>query len=709
LQRSKQKDWNGKRECRPKIFSTHFFPVLNNNGQVLHLRFQIESLIVLGNRMARKKYYRVGECSIRLHVILLFSFFCFLQILASTISMAQSNADSLQLYKTKYKQCEELFLQGKYDKAISAFQKLSDQFPKDVKSNVRLAELFYVKKDKTNTLYYANKAIDLNADIAYSPLTTLTNKMNRNKDDELAILILNRLSVSTTDSVKMQRSYMNREKLALQQYADRTPVPGVHLENMGDSINSLEDEYLPSISLDGNTLVFTRKVGGGNEDFFIAKRDSNQIWHKAKNMGYPPNTNMPDGAATLSADGYYLFYTRCDMRSPNGISGGGCDLAFSYREDSVWSSPQYFGETINTTAFEGQASLSSDNTDLYFVSNRPGGYGGTDIWVSHFVNTLWTLPENVGPMINTAKNESSPFIHPDNETLYFASDGQIGLGSSDLFVSRRNKNGTWKAPINLGAPINTNQFDGSLVVNAKGTKGYCTAAKANGKGGLDLYSFDLYPAIRPVPTLCLKGHVIDKYFKNNLYNRQIDFIYTYNNTTVGSINSNDGDGSYAKALQMGKTYVLQVIEDGYRPYYKTVQLMNDSLPDVINFDIKLRQPGYRDTLYKNVLKMDSTHVQLDSASAVQIDSIIKQWHTWKEDSATVVIFLKGYYYCCDSIADTLFKARVDQCQQRLDNLTVKLNKHGIKCDVIMQDMDMLIWRDDETLFDDVEVTVVEDY
>jgi hypothetical protein len=107
--------------------------------------------------------------------------------------------------------------------------------------------------------------------------------------------------------------------------------------------------------------------------------------------------------------------------------------------------------------------------------------------------------------------------------------------------------------------------------------------------------------------------------------------------------------------------------------------------------------------------MDSTHVQLDSASTVQMDSIIKQWHTWKEDSATVVIFLKGYYYCCDSIADTLFKARVDQCQQRLDNLTTKLNKHGIKCDVIMQEMDMLIWRDDETLFDDVEVTVVEDY
>ena len=627
---------------------------------------------------------------------------------SSFSAKSQGNIDSFKLFRSTFGSCEDYLRKGKLDKAIGCYTELSKKFPTYIRSYIRLAELYYMKKDKQKVIQYANKAIDLNPNEAYSPLTYLCNKMNSNKDDDIAILIMNRLSVSDVENSKKSKVEENRQRYQLKSFIDKSPVPGVDLKNLGDSINTLENECLPTISLDGNMMVFTRRASG-NEDFFITRKDTNGIWQKAANLGYPPNTSMPEGSAMLSADGYYLFYTRCDMPSPDGIVGGGCDLVFSYKEDSAWSSPQYFGFTINTTGYEGQPCISSDNKDLYFVSNREGGFGGTDIWVSRFENNYWSRPMNLGPIINTPKNESSPFIHSDNETLYFASDGHPGLGKTDLFISRKNKNGTWKRPINLGAPINTENFDGSIVINAKGTKGYLASDRADSKGGLDIYSFDTYAAIQPVPALCVKGVLLDKYYKTRLYERPIYFTYTFNNTSAGEQMSNEGDASYAQALQMGKTYMISVIEDGYRPYYKMLRLTNDSLPDNVYLDIKLRQPGIRDTLFTGALNFDSTMNAMDSMSVVEMDKILSNWDHWTEDSATVVVLLKGYYYSGDTLTDTLFAKRIEECKQKLDLLTDALNRKGISCDLIMQDMDMLIYNDERTWYDRVEVNVVEYY
>jgi hypothetical protein len=621
---------------------------------------------------------------------------------------AQTAVDSFKLYRSSFGSCEDYLRKGKLDKAISCYEDLSKRFPTYIKSYIRLTELYYIRKDKNKIIRYANKAIDLNPNDAYSPLTYLCNKMNSNHDEDIAILIMNRLSVSEVENSKKSKVEENRLRYTVKSYIDKSPVPGVELKNLGDSINSFENECLPALTLDGKTMVFTRRAGG-NEDFFISQKDSNNIWTNAKNLGYPPNTSMPEGAAMLSADGYYLFYTRCDMPSPDGIIGGGCDLVFSYREDSAWSSPQYFGFTINTTGYEGQPCISSDNKDLYFVSNREGGYGGLDIWVSRFENNYWTKPVNLGPTINTSKNETSPFIHPDNETLYFASDGHPGLGQTDLFISRKNKNGTWKKPINLGAPINTETFDGSIVVNAKGTQGFLASDRTDSKGGLDIYSFDIYPAIAPVPTLCVKGFLLDKFYKTRLYERPIYFTYTFNNTSIGEQSSNEGDASYSQALQMGKTYLISVIEDGYRPYYKTLKLNNDSLPENLYFDIKLKQPGLKDTLLKANIRTDSTGLQFDSTSAIVLDTLFSKWDHWTEDSANVIVFMKGYYYSGDTITDTLFRDRIDVCQKKLDLLTAWFNQKGISCDIIMQDMDMLIYNDDKEWFNNVELKVIEYY
>jgi tetratricopeptide (TPR) repeat protein len=164
---------------------------------------------------------------------------------------AFSQTDSFKMYRKEFNECEENIRKGKFEKAISCYQDLTISFPKNTKSYVRLAELFYKKHDKQNTLKYANKAIDINPNEAYAPLTYLANKMNSNQDADLALLIMNRLSVSSLDSTKQIKADNSRERLSMKTFSDKTPVPGVELINLETNINTAENEYLPSLSLDG--------------------------------------------------------------------------------------------------------------------------------------------------------------------------------------------------------------------------------------------------------------------------------------------------------------------------------------------------------------------------------------------------------------------------------------------------------------------------
>lgn len=622
-------------------------------------------------------------------------------------SFNYAQSDSLKNARALYFQNEMQAQKGNYNKAISGLLELIDKYPTFINPYFKITELYYLKRDKASTLFYAEKAFKINANESYPFLSKFIIRMKKNKDYDEAKK-LSEMITPYENEINEKKAKIKLTQNKDYPYIDNTPILGIQLKNLGDSINTKENEYLPSLSLDESTLVFTRNVKG-NEDFFIAKKDSNQVWHKAFNMGYPPNTNLPDGGAKLSADGNYLFYTRCDMRSPDGIRGGGCDIVFSFREDSSWSPPQYFGYTINTTAYEGQPCINSDNTTLYFVSNREGGYGGMDIWMSKFVKGVWEKPENLGPTINTAKDETSPFIHPDDETLYFSSNGHPGLGQSDLFISRKNKNGIWQTPVNLGAPINSEGFEGAVVIDAKGKKGYFATERNDSRGGLDIYTFDVYSAIKPTPTICLKGFVKDKYFKTPIKRESIQFYRLLDNQLVGVEKSNMGDASYTRALQMGRNYLITCFVDEYRPFYKKISLLKDTLPDILNIDIKLKQPGLIDTLYQEVFLFDSLHSQLDSISYRKIDTLIKKWSKYLEDSASVVVFLKGYYYSGDSEIDSTYKENIQSCMYQLQAINNYFERMKFPCHFVMQDPTMIIWRDDEEIFRTVEMKIVEYY
>lgn len=284
--------------------------------------------------------------------------------------------------------------------------------------------------------------------------------------------------------------------IAFRREALANPVPFAP-QNMGPEVNSPDDEYLPTLTADGRTLLFTRYNREYMEEDFYFCRWTGEKWSRAVRMAEPLNSAENEGAGCLSQDGRILYFTACGR--PDGA--GRCDLYISYRKGPGWSQPQNLGPAVNSPGWESQPCLSIDGQTLYFVSDRAGGLGGMDIWRSTLVEGRWTKPVNMGPGINTKGDEKSPFISFDNQTLYFSSNGHIGMGGMDLFVCRRTGDTSWSEPQNLGYPINTRGDESSLIVSPDGRTAIFSSDKFGGVGKLDLYSFALPEPVRPEPVV----------------------------------------------------------------------------------------------------------------------------------------------------------------------------------------------------------------
>jgi outer membrane protein OmpA-like peptidoglycan-associated protein len=343
-------------------------------------------------------------------------------------------------------------------------------------------------------------------------------------------------------------------------------------ENLGPGVNSALDDYWPSLSADEQTLVITRLIKSEDffkkvqEDFFISQWVNNG-WSTAKNLGFPINTSDNEGAQTLSGDGRLMVFTACNRSDGQGR----CDLYWSFRRGDKWSIPQNMGKPINTAYRETQPSITSDGRTLYFASDRPGGKGNHDIWVSYKDSAdHWTVPENLGDSINSPGTEMSPFIHPDNQSLYFSSDGLIGLGGFDIFVSRRNKEGKWRKAVNLGYPINTNRDEIGLIVNARGDKAYF-ASNIDKNQGKDIFSFEMPVQDRPSMTTYMKGRVLDS--KNNsLLRARFELIDLENGKDFYKSYSDSITGEFVVSIPVDHNYMLNVSRKGYLFYSENFSL-----------------------------------------------------------------------------------------------------------------------------------------
>ncbi|MEY3344160.1 MAG: hypothetical protein RL090_1844 [Bacteroidota bacterium] len=419
-------------------------------------------------------------------------------------------------------------------------------------------------------------------------------------------------------------------------------------KNLGESINSKYDEYFPSITVDDQSMIFTRNRPESegsqrfHEDFYQANRKGDG-WDMAKNSGGSLNTMGNEGVPCYSSDGKVLFFAACQRNDGKGS----CDIYYSALRKDGWTRPLNLGNPVNTGLWESQPSFSSDGRTLYFIRGRITGYGiqEQDIYMSKIGDDRkWTEPVKLSSKINTPDEEEFVFIHPDDQTLYFSSDGHIGMGGLDIYMSRRQPDGSWGDPVNLGYPINTNVDERGLLVGPRGDIAYISSDRKGGLGGLDLYSFTLHKAARPMATGFVKGKVTDSN-DGRLLAAVYEIIDLESGKTMVKSGTEDQVGTFIASLPSGKDYLLNVSKEGYLFYSDNFSCKNPaSIDKPYLLDVKLNPIAVGSKVVLKNVFFPTNSFELSAQSHTELNKVIQ----FLNGNPKVMIELAGH---TDNVGD----------------------------------------------------------
>jgi len=488
-----------------------------------------------------------------------------------------------------------------------------------VDAMIKLGGVFYEKGDFASAKKHFTKVIEIAPDYQPRVYYTLAVIATKSKDYEQAVQLGEKYL--SYPKIKGRRRVSGEKKLANWRFAKEAvkhPLP-FKPKNLGPNINTFEPEYLPSFTADEQYLIFTRRVHN-QEDFYISRKVNGQFLPAVPMEDI--NTDKNEGAQCISSDGRFLAMTICGR---DQYSRGGCDIYFSEKKNGSWTPIKEMGNGINSKYWDAQPSLSANGQAIYFSSDRAGGHGGRDIWVSYRNEAgKWGAPHNLGDSINTTGADQAPFIHPDGKTLYFMSDGHPGMGGGDLFFSRRLSNGQWSKAKNLGYPINDEGIQGALVVSLDGRKGYFagpekSVAKGDFFGGaIDIFEFELPESIRPDLVTYVKGRVIE----SGPYGKKLSgaLVELVNLESGHSIYKSivDADGIFLAVLPRGN-YALNVSKDGYLFFSENYELNQPaSFEKPFSLVAKLRKIVINTSQYTDVTLESAVilkNVFFDSGSA----------------------------------------------------------------------------------------------
>jgi hypothetical protein len=349
---------------------------------------------------------------------------------------------------------------------------------------------------------------------------------------------------------------LDANKHACRVSLDSTKFLGIReVVNLGEAINTRADEYFPFLSNDQRTIIYTRRRHARADEDLYYSTFSNGAWQKGLAWNNF-NSSQNEGMSTLVRNGRKMYFTACGRE---GVRGP-CDIWEADVERFEIKSVGPVQGTLNSDKWESQATISCDGTTMYFASNREGGYGGTDIWMSRRLPSgAWSDPVNLGPTINTPQDEESPFITNDGRALYFASTGHPGMGEQDIFVSFLDDNQHWTMPVNLGPPVNSPFRELGFFLSADGRTGYFSSNRPGGFGDMDIYKFELPEQLFGDPITFVEGIVRD-----SLADRAVpSAVYLAGRDPLRT----DEKGRFFLCLPAETPLEIRVSEADYHPYH----------------------------------------------------------------------------------------------------------------------------------------------
>lgn len=423
------------------------------------------------------------------------------------------------------------------------------------------------------------------------------------------------------------------------------------------SVCTKDDEYLPYISPDGKIMYYTHRfnrksrfstVPISTEELSFADRlnsldHNNDRYSQGKTMKKPFNLgNRDQGGISITIDNKCLFITICTNIRSGSTSYKNCDIYSSDFVDGKWMPLKKLGPNINSdNTWEGQPSVTADGKGLYFASARKGGYGGMDIYRSKKnAKGNWGRARNLGSIINTKGDEKTPFVHTDSQTLYFSSNGHIGVGGYDIYYSQYLGLGQWGMPVNIGYPINTKEDNLAFIVSTNGQKIYFASDNVDGKTGYDIYSAPLYDKARPKKVLFVNGKLSDE-FGNVLGNAKVELQNVKSlKLTKGLVDPETGEYAIAMAMEnIDDEFILTVKKNGYyynSKYIKPNKKMISNPPTTINFEVRPIQVGTK-------MKLENIYFDFNSAVFTEKSKVsLNNFAEFLMLNATVCIELFGH-------------------------------------------------------------------
>jgi len=561
---------------------------------------------------------------------------------------------------------------GAYLTSLDYYLKAQKFNPDNADLNYKIGTCYLNTVEKIKSIEYFEKSLSLKADAFADTKFQLAKAYQFNYDFDKALQLLNEykrslspgeLSAAAGAIEKRVQECKNGKELV------KSPVR-VFIDNLGATVNSIYREYAPLINADETVLFFTSRrdntTGGGEaedglgyyEDIYYTEKVGGE-WTTPKNPPNPLNSNDHDATVGLSPDGQTLLVYK-------GNSGNG-DIFECHLKGTTWTAPEKLNKNINTIYHESSASISSDGKILYFVSDKPDGYGGRDIYFSTLdKNGKWEPARNIGTAINTPYDEEGVFIHPDGKTLYFSSQGHNSMGGYDIFKSV-NDNGVWSQPVNLGYPINTTGDDVNFSISASGVHGYYMSVRADGYGDRDLYLITFIGPEKPLvnntednllasvaqpvnetviekpveikenQVTLLKGIVMDDITLAPL-GATIDITDNERNEIIGTFESNSATGKYLVSLPSGKNYGIAVKAPDYLFHSENIIIPPTTSYREVEKDIKLKKVAVGSSIVLKNIFFDFDKSTLRSESIPELERLLK----FMNDFLSVKIEISGH-------------------------------------------------------------------